>query len=725
MSAGNLLTGRATRTAVTFAVAGLLASFALVASPLAMPARAASYEAFDVASFNDAIQSADGDEAVVIEITADIEFPESYVPPLVLATNDVTFAGGGHTLSCAVALTCESWLLRPEVYGGGDIIIENVTVTGFKQAVFVREANLTVRDAVFTGNGTVGQYGPDEVLGGAIHVANAQSSTGDGWTLRDTVIENTVFENNAIEIEAGIVLGGALYVEGDLEVYGGAFIDNSVEVTGEYNVVGGGGVYVQRGQSVFDGVTFSGNEVRGEIDFNRSEPMLDGGGVLVYEGDSSFTNVEFTGNSAPGWGGGLLVNDAYVVIEGVLATENSAAFGGALYANIATANVSSSEFSDNVAGDSGGGLYFKNSVSEIAYSTIAYNRNESGYGGGLAFDGYGGNYYTYGLVRSSAIYGNEGRNGGGLDVYETTLEVFNSTIAENTSVQGWAAHFEDASGHFENVTIARNAARGSASSDVQRAQVFATDNSSVDVVNTVIAEPGAGGVNCRVSDSGIHSLGYNAVSDTSCGLDRITDGVHSVEALDLGPLQFNGGLTWTILPWPESVLVDAIPVDDCTPDAAYGQDQRGVYRPVMQGCDIGAVEILAPVVFEGGVLGEGVKVRILNAVGGTTEGVALKDAAVAPPAGVSFPYPGVGANIFVNDGWPADIEYFTPAPSNQLWKLFGGEWVQPSNASKKDMNGGTRWRFRVTDGGFGDNDGQVNGEIVDPFAAGIAAAFTG
>jgi hypothetical protein len=57
----------------------------------------------------------------------------------------------------------------------------------------------------------------------------------------------------------------------------------------------------------------------------------------------------------------------------------------------------------------------------------------------------------------------------------------------------------------------------------------------------------------------------------------------------LGPLQDNGGPTFTQALLPGSPAIDAIPLVDCT----LTEDQRGVARPNGNGCDIGAYELTA------------------------------------------------------------------------------------------------------------------------------------
>jgi hypothetical protein len=59
-----------------------------------------------------------------------------------------------------------------------------------------------------------------------------------------------------------------------------------------------------------------------------------------------------------------------------------------------------------------------------------------------------------------------------------------------------------------------------------------------------------------------------------------------------------------------------------------------------------------------------------------------------------------------------------PIPSNaQYWKVIGGEWTNAS--SLLTSNGTNVATLTITDGGFGDEDGVVNGQITDPGGLGI------
>ena len=107
---------------------------------------------------------------------------------------------------------------------------------------------------------------------------------------------------------------------------------------------------------------------------------------------------------------------------------------------------------------------------------------------------------------------------------------------------------------------------------------------------SVIALP-QGGPNCEFNGGTMSSNGFNFTDDPSCMLGGAGDTQDGDPGL--GPLAENGGPTQTRLPQAGSPLVDAIPIGSCQADGAAGitTDQRGLPRPALSGCDIGAVEV--------------------------------------------------------------------------------------------------------------------------------------
>jgi len=119
---------------------------------------------------------------------------------------------------------------------------------------------------------------------------------------------------------------------------------------------------------------------------------------------------------------------------------------------------------------------------------------------------------------------------------------------------------------------------------------------------TIVALPLGGGTNCFINtdkSGSIVSQGYNWSDDTSCGFTEATDKVAAPNDPGLNALGAWGGPTATMLPLTPlhggttSPVIDAIPVAACQTGVAAGitTDQRGVTRPQMTGCDIGAVEV--------------------------------------------------------------------------------------------------------------------------------------
>jgi len=113
-------------------------------------------------------------------------------------------------------------------------------------------------------------------------------------------------------------------------------------------------------------------------------------------------------------------------------------------------------------------------------------------------------------------------------------------------------------------------------------------NSNSALMNTIMANSTAGG-NCS-NDGAIASGGYNLDSDGTCGFTA--EGDLSNTAPLLGPLQDNGGFTFTHALLPGSPAIDA-GNPTCPPP---GTDQRGKARPAdgdcdsAARCDIGAYE---------------------------------------------------------------------------------------------------------------------------------------
>jgi hypothetical protein len=330
-------------------------------------------------------------------------------------------------------------------------------------------------------------------------------------------------------------------------------------------------------------------------------------------------------------------------------------------------------------------------------------------------------------VNASLFTDNSAEHGGAItSANSADVNVNHSTFTGNAASVGGAVLHTWASARFDVVhaTIAGNTVPAGNGNIYEGGQILNTGASTVDLFATVVVDTLGGGVACSYfTGQDPTSSGYNYVDDTTCSLGATGDTESAGADAELGELEFYGGPTLVMVPDIDGPLVDEIPSASCIPSSV---DQRGVTRPQGEGCDIGAVEQLAPMIDSFTTPGGEVWVRILNGVGWEGGPVPISSLSPAPPAGVAFPYGAQEILIEVwDDGWPADIQFFSPAPTTQLWKLFDGEWVEPPGATHENGEGGTLWTFRVTDGGFGDNDDDENSFIVDPSALGVAASFTG
>lgn len=296
--------------------------------------------------------------------------------------------------------------------------------------------------------------------------------------------------------------------------------------------------------------------------------------VLQTDGDLTLLNVTITGGALDSSsGGGILLGNGgtpSLVVRGSTISGNRAGGGGSGGGidgqTTGTILIEDSTVSGNVAGDTGGGVRTFGDSLTIVRSTISGN-SANGDGGGI--DTSQGGPLT--LVNSTVVDNSVPGDGFGGGIIGDDVTLVYSTITSNAAANGANLALQSGDG-----------------------EVFAPFGS-------VIAQPLGGGANCLFSGGpSTVSAGYNFSDDGSCALLGATDRQGAGDPL-LGALGANGGPTLTRLPATTSPLVDAIPVGACRADGASDvtTDQRGVTRPQMGGCDIGAVEIELVLAFTG------------------------------------------------------------------------------------------------------------------------------
>src|SRR5438552_2371470 len=222
------------------------------------------------------------------------------------------------------------------------------------------------------------------------------------------------------------------------------------------------------------------------------------------------------------------------------------------------------------AGNAGGGIDNENNDTLVITNCII-SGNTAGLGGGM----FNGGPLTIG---STTVSGNSAANGGG--IYNSgggMATITNSTVSGNSAGEGGGI-FNIGVFAITNSTLSNNSASLAGG-------VF---NNEVLQIGDTILNMGASGAN--ISNFGtVTSLGYNLSSDDGGGLLTGPGDQVNTDSL-LGPLQNNGGPTFTHSLLPGSPAIDAGDPNFAPPPFS---DQRGSgFDRVVNGrIDIGSFEV--------------------------------------------------------------------------------------------------------------------------------------
>lgn len=485
----------------------------------------------------------------------------------------------------------------------GTVLVRNsVIADNTGHGVFLTDIlSVTVENSQVTGNGGVGVGTTDQGHGTVTVTSSVVSDNGLVGVLctqcASIVITGSRIENN----------GGKSKVGGFFESGGGVLLDagtngneaRGVTITdsvirGNTAFHPGGGVYVRytAPTSPIDGPSTS--ITSSEISENRTMgDELDGGGIavsagrLTVKGSTIAHNVAGAGGVLLSAGGGLAfsrVKDsasrANITIEDSTFEGNSASGGGggAAIATFAKATIKRSEFLDNSAGRQGGGAAACSQEGSISDSTFTGNEANTGAGLLVCPAAFGS---TNTIQRSTFANNTASYHGGGVSVDLTAADIVNSTITGNFAQEGGGLSLGLEFAAVETVTLHHTTLSKNQASDGANVTFF---GGTLLLRASVVAEAGGAG-NCHGFPASIVSLGYNFLSDDSCGHGP-NDTISSHNPR-LAKLKDNGGLTPTREPARTSPLAGLVPRVKCL----LTEDQRGVARPRGHNCEPGAVEI--------------------------------------------------------------------------------------------------------------------------------------
>jgi len=289
----------------------------------------------------------------------------------------------------------------------------------------------------------------------------------------------------------------------------------------------------------------------------------DGGGIYTYSGALTLTDCTVTGNEAGRNGGGVFIrwSSTANLSNCTFASNTASSLGGGVYCADGTTVVAAGcTFSENSASRGGGFSCDAPDPANVTLTDCTFSDNDaSNIGGGIHLKNVGGTA----SIKTCTISGNEAGSGGGIYNYSSTAPLTNCTVSGNSASDGGGIYTDNGTTTLTNCTVNANTATSSA------AGLYNWEG-TVTLVNSIVVGGSVG---------------------------TITDGGHNIQGTNpnLGPLQDNGGPTFTHALLDGSAAIDAIPEAGDAYNGAPATDQRGESRPSPAGgnCDIGAYELQA------------------------------------------------------------------------------------------------------------------------------------
>ncbi len=287
--------------------------------------------------------------------------------------------------------------------------------------------------------------------------------------------------------------------------------------------------------------------------------VIDGGGGIYNRGYLTLTRVIVSSNSAAGMGGGIRSTRGSLTLESCRILDNTtASSGGGLEVYGSAMTASNTFFRGNYANTNGGGFYNNGGTGVVWNSAFVDNYAAGGSqcgGGGI------GNNGPLSLVNCTISLNRAQQDGGGIwnNITNMTLWVRHCTIVSNTAVN-WGGGLD--SNHVDPIVMGHTILAGNV------AGLYP------DTFGTYTSE------------------GYNLIQNTvGATLNGVITGNVLGQSPLLGPLQDNGGPTWTHALGAGSPAHNAGNAGFAGPPMT---DQRGAPRIQNGQIDIGAYERLEP-----------------------------------------------------------------------------------------------------------------------------------
>ncbi len=477
------------------------------------------------------------------------------------------------------------------------------TVT-LRSAIVQAEADPSADAITFAASLT----GQTIVLGSALPtLTNGETIAGPG-PANLTVQANAAFNNpfnvftansKALVTISGLTITGGFVFNGD----GGGVLNFGALALGNDVITGNSTNIAQGGRS--------GGGVANET------PT--GPGLGIARATLSIANTVISGNSVQGSGGGLYNTGKVTITQSTIVNNSASTGGGVANETItgegfvivpATLSIDNSVISNNEAAGGGGAIYNNGQVT-VTRSTIG--NNNANVGGGIqndSFPGAVGPVIGNLTINAATVSGNTATNTGGGIRNDGVLVVRDSTLANNKTVGNVGGGISNGGNNSIASTGTLTVEDSTIVANIDGSNSFAFPSGGISIDSTVKAQFTLNNtvVAQNTTVDGTAPDIYGAVTFGQGDFIRIGDGNLSGIAdgtngnqigtkgaprePQLGPLQDNGGPTFTQAPLAGSPLIDT-GVNAVLP-AGLNADQRGLLRVVGPSVDIGAVEFQPP-----------------------------------------------------------------------------------------------------------------------------------
>ena len=309
-----------------------------------------------------------------------------------------------------------------------------------------------------------------------------------------------------------------------------------------------GGVTLQQAEATFINCVFQNNM--------GNQPAAGGGGIVVAVNSIVFFfNSTWTGNSDKNYGGGLDVNThAKVFIHNSHFTNNrtnlpnhiQTAAGGGIHVVNATLRVSNTRFDNNQAGYVGGAIYAlgtwsDDTGSDILVANSTFENNQAIRDASVSFSypteagGFHAEDLTTAKIYNSRFITNSAMAGGGVNLYRSNVEIYNSVFQGNRATGiGAAIGFGGAISAISNDTTVDGAVN-------RRPAYLRVDNSLIQgrySSTTTVAQTGGG---LYIAGDSYRMYGLGGVSQNgTAAQNRATAVINNVVFYDLDVQETSG-----------------------------------------------------------------------------------------------------------------------------------------------------------------------------------------